>query len=187
MDLRSYHKKEITLGVGKANLYSLSFLIPTLIVFLIPFLLIWHDSLNVEDFQGLIKGKLFLFLGLLIAGIFLHEAIHGLTWAIFCKNGFKSIKFGVIWKAITPYCHCKEVLPIWHYRLGTIMPGLILGFIPALIGIISGSVLALIFGIVFTVAAGGDFIFIWLLRKEASNRYVEDHPDKIGCILYSPK
>lgn len=187
MDLGSYNKKEITLGVGKANLYSLSFLIPILIVFLIPFLLVWHASLGVDDYLSLIKEKLFFVFGLLIAGIFLHEAIHGLTWAIFCKNGFKSIKFGIIWKAITPYCHCKEVLPIWHYRLGTIMPGFILGFIPALIGIISGSIFALLFGIVFSVAAGGDFIFIWLLRKEAANRYVEDHPDKIGCILYSPK
>ena len=187
MDLKTYNKKEITLGTGRANLYSLVFLIPALIVFYLPFLLIWHETVSLESYREIVSDNGFLFFGLLLSGIFLHELIHGLTWAIFSKKGFKSIQYGIIWKAITPFCHCKEALKINHYRLGTIMPGIVLGFFPALAGIITGNAMILILGIVFTVAAGGDFLFIWFLRKEPADCFIEDHPDKIGCFVYSPK
>jgi hypothetical protein len=35
-------------------------------------------------------------------GIILHELIHGITWAKYTKDGFKSIRFGVLWKFLTP-------------------------------------------------------------------------------------
>lgn len=187
MDLETYQKKEVTLPTGKANLYSMLFIIPVLVIFYLPFLLVWHESVTLESYHQIIREKGFLFFGLLILGVLLHELIHGITWAIYCKKGFKSIQYGIIWKALTPYCHCREVLAINEYRLGTIMPGIVLGFIPALAGILTGNNMSLILGIIFTVAAGGDFIFIWLLKKEPKDSYVLDHPDKVGCIVYSPK
>jgi hypothetical protein len=31
----------------------------------------------------------------------MHELIHGITWAKYTKDGFKSIRFGVLWKFLT--------------------------------------------------------------------------------------
>ena len=40
-----------------------------------------------------------------------------------------------------------------------------------------------VFGFFFTFAAGGDFLILWLLRKEKDTYMVQDHPKKIGCII----
>jgi len=121
---------------------------------------------------------------LLIAGTILHELIHGITWSRYTDRGFKSIKFGILWKMLTPYCHCQEPLTVRQYIAGAIMPALILGIMPALASILTGSLGLLVFGIFFTMAAGGDFMIINLLRKENKNNLVEDHPSEAGCFIY---
>ena len=179
-------KREITIGTGKANIYALFLVVPSLIVFYIPFRLIWKSSFP-EITKSTVPDDMVTIIGVLVIGIVLHELIHGMTWAYFCKKGFKSIKFGIVWKALTPYCHCKEILKMKHYKAGAFMPGIILGLIPSIIGIISGNLGILYFGLIFTFAAGGDFIIVWMLRKEAYDSQVQDHPEKIGCIIYDIK
>jgi hypothetical protein len=125
-------------------------------------------------------------LGILILGIIAHELIHGFFWAMYAKNGFKSIKFGILLKMLTPYCHCKEALKIKHYIIGAIMPAIILGIIPSIIAICTGKIGLLIFGIFFTMAASGDFLVIKLLLKENKENWVQDHPSEAGCYIYEP-
>jgi catechol 2,3-dioxygenase-like lactoylglutathione lyase family enzyme len=36
----------------------------------------------------------------------------------------------------------------------------------------------------FTMAAGGDFLIINLIRKEKSSALVQDHPTEAGCYIY---
>jgi flagellar basal body-associated protein FliL len=67
------------------------------------------------------------------------------------------------------------------------MPGLLTGVLPAFAGIFTGNMMILILGMLFTLAAGGDFISLWMLRKAPENSYAEDHPDKNGCYLYLSK
>ncbi|MEK9603615.1 MAG: DUF3267 domain-containing protein, partial [Flavobacteriaceae bacterium] len=128
-------------------------------------------------------GFLLIF-GILILGIVLHELIHGITWAKFSKEGFKSIKFGVLWKMLTPYCHCKEALNVRQYIIGAITPAIIMGIVPSIIAIMIGNFELLIFGMFFTMAAGGDFLIINLIRKENSSDLVQDHPSEVGCYIY---
>jgi hypothetical protein len=123
-------------------------------------------------------------IGILILGIIVHELIHGITWAKFADNGFKSIKFGVLWKMLTPYCHCKEPLTVRQYTIGAIAPAIILGFLPAIIAILTGNLGLLIFGIFFTMAAGGDFLIVNMISKENKDDLVQDHPSEAGCYIY---
>jgi len=125
-----------------------------------------------------------LFLLLLTLGIILHELIHGLTWARYTEKGFKSMKFGVLWTMLTPYCHCKEPLRVRQYLVGAIMPAIFLGLIPAVISILIGNLGILVFGIFFTMVAAGDFLIINLLRKEKMDNLVQDHPSEAGCFIY---
>ena len=67
------------------------------------------------------------------------------------------------------------------------MPGIILGIIPSIIAIVTGSLGLFIFGLFFTLAAGGDFMIVNLLRNEPKNNLVQDHPSKIGCYIFRPK
>jgi hypothetical protein len=182
-----YHKKEIVISAGRMSLYSLALLIPVLLLFYLPFYLIWDQKIDLNSFRVMIHKEGYLFFGLLVLGIFLHELIHGITWARYCKNGFRSIRFGFSLKSFSPYCHCKEILKVRYYRTGILMPGLLTGVLPAFAGIFTGNMMILILGMLFTLAAGGDFISLWMLRKAPENSYAEDHPDKNGCYLYLSK
>lgn len=185
MTLENYSKREVTLGIVKANLFAFLFVIPAIALFGAPYFLRWEDALNKVALSEAMPDTLATTLMILLAGIVAHELIHGITWAQFCKKGYKSIKFGVLWKSLTPYCHCMEPLKVGHYRIGAVMPAVVLGFVPSILATITGSLGLLIFGVFFTLAAGGDFMILWLLRKEDSDSLIQDHPSKIGCYLFT--
>ncbi len=188
-ELENYKKEKLTIDLAWANVFGILILIPIGLIFGLPFYFIWKPQTDIKQYldsagsQGAGLGFLLIF-GILILGIVLHELIHGITWAKFAKEGFKSIKFGVLWKMLTPYCHCKEALTVKQYIIGAITPAIILGIIPAIIAIMIGNLGLLIFGMFFTMAAGGDFLIINLIRKESSSDLVQDHPSEAGCFIY---
>ena len=167
---------EYTMSSGKVNLLAILILIPIVLILILPFWLIW-------DYKTLAEGhKSFMnyFLPILIIGIIVHELLHGISWGYFTPKGWKAIKFGFKWKYLMPYCHCKEPLKVKHYRIGAAMPLIILGILPSLIAIVTGSGFLLSFGVFFTFAAGGDVVVLYMLRKFDKDDYISDHPEKIG-------
>ena len=184
---KDYQKEKLTINLYWANIFSFLILVPIALIFGLPYYLLWID--DIDAFFSLWKDKisdmpLLNFFLVAIFGVIIHELIHGVTWSRYTNNGFKAIKFGILWKMLTPYCHCKEPLRVKHYVMGAIAPAIILGFIPSVISIIIGSFGLLIFGLLFTVVAAGDFLIINLLRKENKDDFVEDHPSEAGCYIY---
>jgi len=173
------HIEEYTMGIGKANLFAFFLIIPITAVFLIPYLLIW-DFNDVEIGRRQLMNFFFL---VLVVGIVVHELLHGVGWALYAKKGFQSIRFGVNWKFLTPYCHCKEPLRVKHYVVGGALPLVVMGIIPSLTAIIIGNGFLLCFGIFFSWAAGGDIISLFMLRKINRETFVYDHPDKLGFYI----
>ena len=185
-EFENLKREKLTIDIVWANIFGLILLVPIVLIYGIPFFIIWKNEMNFRDiFKDIFENHI-LFKGILvlIIGIIAHELIHGIFWAAFAKKGFKSIKFGVLWKMITPYCHCKEPLKVKHYILGGIAPAIFMGVIPAITAMFTGSIWLLIFGMFFTLAACGDFLIINLLRKEKPDDYVEDHPSEAGCFIY---
>jgi len=184
---KDYQKEKLTINLVWANIFSLLLIVPIAFILGLPYYLLWIDDIDAifSLFKNLINS-----IGLLgivlfpLFGIIIHELIHGVIWSIYADSGFKSIKFGVLWKMLTPYCHCKEPLRVKHYVMGAIAPAIILGFIPSVVAIIIGNFGLLIFGLGFTVVAAGDFLIINLLRKENKDDFVEDHPSEAGCYIY---
>jgi hypothetical protein len=170
---------EFTLGFGKVNVISFLMLPPIVFVLLTPFILIW--GADIPGWGEVIFSMNFLLI--LIAGLFIHELLHGIGWAVYAKNGFRSIKFGFIWRYITPYCHCQEPLKVKHYKVGCALPFLLLGLLPSIAAIFTGNAAVLWFGIIFTLAAGGDLITLYLLRNLDNDQRVSDHPDKMGFYI----
>lgn len=180
INIEAEHKRieEYTMGMGKVNLISIGMAIPITAIILLPFILIWDYETFETGREVFMEYFLLLFLG----GIIIHELLHGITWGYFASQGFESIKFGVQWKFLTPYCHCKEPLKVKHYMIGGAMPLILMGIIPSLIGLILGHGGVLSFGIFFTWAAGGDIIALYMLSKLNSDVYVSDHPEKMGFM-----
>lgn len=190
MNTETYKREELTINMLQAQLSVLIYFVPSIILFGLPYYFIWGDRLTMQSYRNMFVGLSSwtpaLIFGIIVLGVILHEFIHGVTWAKFAKNGLKSIKYGVLWQFLTPYCHCEEPLLVKHYIIGAFMPGLVLGFFPSFIALITGSLSLILLGLFFIITASGDFMIINILRKESMDSLVQDHPKKIGCYIYKP-
>lgn len=184
MERQGYRKIDLTIGVVKANLLALIVMLPfavlsgAVVLSRVSFLSM-AESMSPFDFL------LYLLVMLLLTAV--HEGIHALTWAMFGKDYWKSIRFGVIWKALTPYCTCLRPAKRGQYILGAAMPTLVLGIgltaVAARMGIFWVFILALamIFG------GGGDFAIILkmlLHRQRGKEAVYYDHPYECGVVVF---
>ena len=177
-------KNDLSFYMAEAFLYSLFFIIPLGVLMVSIYSIIWGaPHVFIENtIVFILKLILVVFLGLV-----LHELIHGLSWVYFSKKTFDTIKFGFQWKTLTPYAHSTEPLEVSAYRVGVMMPGLLMGVFPYLLGIITGNVWIIFFGLFFTLSASGDALVLWSIRKVKSGQLVEDHPTRCGCYVIEPK
>lgn len=185
-------ERKMTINLAWANIFSFVLLAAVAIVAFGAFYLLWGidgftPDVDPEDKEAygeaMSMGSLKFFLYIVIS-IVVHEGIHGLTWGYYAKSKWKSISFGVIWKMLTPYCHCNEPLLLKNYIVGALMPLMILGILPSLLSLCLGSAFWLAFGVIGIASASGDILVAWKLRKEPRNCQVLDHPSEAGCIIY---
>ncbi|MBP5561221.1 MAG: DUF3267 domain-containing protein [Muribaculaceae bacterium] len=177
-------KRKVTIDIVKANVFAVIIMVAAAVVLLVPFFMIWGFR-QPEDIFGGIWGVVMVPVALFV-GIAVHELIHGITWACFTKSGWRSIHFGVMWKLLTPYCHCSEPQPIPAYMWGALMPCIVLGIIPSIVSLCIGSLLLAVWGIFFISAAAGDIWIAWLLTKEKRDSTVLDHPSEAGFYIIEP-
>lgn len=182
-----YIVEERLINLYKANVIGVLFMAIFIVLYGLPFYVIWgfQDEFAImkEHFYDKESNSWWLYGVAIFVGIIAHEAVHGIVFAFFAKKGFKSIKFGVVWKMLTPYAHCKEPLKVRAYILGVLMPFLIVGLLPAFYAIISGSLPMLFFSIFFSGAAVGDFMIFNLIYKEDRDNLILDHPTEGGCYV----
>jgi Putative zincin peptidase len=176
------HKRDYSISMLRANLLALLIGLPVAIAQLGLFVFL-HGELRVSI---TLPGAL-LFLAVMLASIVAHELIHGLTWQLAGGSAAARIIYGVQWKMLTPYAHLEGPLAVSIYRLGGLMPGLVLGLIPYALSLIIGNGTLLLFGVIHTFAAGGDWLVLWLLRGVGSGALVEDHPSRAGCYVLEPE
>ena len=174
--------RKVSIDIVKANYFAIMIMVVSALVLLVPFFIIWGIRKPFgEMFHGALSILVF-FIGMVI-GVVVHELIHGITWAIFAKRGWRSISFGVMWKLLTPYCHCDEPLSKVGYMAGGLMPCIILGIIPSVVALFTGHLVVLLWGIFFIAGAAGDIWMIWLLSKEKAGCMVLDHPSEAGFYI----
>jgi hypothetical protein len=59
----------------------------------------------------------------------------------------------------------------------------VLGLGPLAIGLSTGTWLATFYGFLMLVAAAGDFLILWILVGVPAGAWVQDHPQKVGCLV----
>lgn len=158
-------------------------LILSSIAILLPFIY-WNSTFQeFTAWKNLVKRNIIPLTIFIIAGMIIHELVHGIAWAIFCKNGFRSISFGIDWKDFSPYCHCSEPLRLWQFYIGCAMPGIITGIIPAIIALLSGYALMALLSVFFIMAATADWLTCIKLHPYPKSAWVKDCDDLIGCEI----
>ena len=167
----------------RGNLLSLPILAGLAALVIIPHWIIWGVN-PVSVALG--EANTWIFLLVLVAGIVIHEAIHGFGWAIAGGLRASDVKFGVLWGTLTPYAHPRVPIPARVYRIGASMPGLLMGLLPALTGIATGIAVLSFWGAVFLSVAGGDLLVLIKLGTVPGDVLVQDHPTRFGCQIVDP-
>ena len=176
--------QDLSISLARANVYTLSVSLPLVGLMLLTYLEL--SPVAAVPLAVRLPSTL-LFLAVLVAGILVHEAIHGLAWAYFGRLPLQRIRFGFQAATLTPYAHALDPMPARAYRIGAVLPALLLGGLPFLVGTIVGSLSLALYGMIFVFAAGGDLLVLWLIRNVDARALVQDHPSRAGCIVLPPR
>jgi hypothetical protein len=116
-----------------------------------------------------------------------HELLHAIGLSLFARVSWSSIKFGFMWRALMPYCHCTVPIQVAAYRRMALLPLWITGggSLAALLAFPTDG-LAILAGVAIA-ACVGDVWMVVKLRSFADDLLVQDSPSEIGCDVFSPK
>ncbi len=171
---------EATVSMFWANVMAFLMLPLAFVLLWLPYRWLWEEWPFVPFFELTLSGALVLILVFLLSTI-VHELLHavGFRWA----GGvpFDRIKFGFSWLGLAPFAHCRDPLRAAAYRHAVLLPGLMLGVLPGLLGVALQRPLLVMWATLMLLAAGGDTAVLWAARKVPGNALVLDHPDKVGC------
>jgi hypothetical protein len=179
LESQGYHAEKCTISILKANIMAFVTAGPVAALCCVVFFLAKQSG----EVKFSILGSLLLY-AIMVASVFVHEFLHGLTWNFYCKNGWKSIHLGVMWKKLTPYCCCMESLSVRQYILGGLMPFLVLGLGMFVVSLITNSIFWLVLSVFNIIAAGGDTTIALMLLKH-KNAFIIDHPTECGFWAFS--
>jgi hypothetical protein len=154
-------------------------LAPIALLSLGPHLALW--GLPAAPFPST-PGSILLFCAAFVLGVIFHEALHGLghVWG---EATWSDVKFGMHWKALTPFAQCTVPARARSYRIALGLPGLVLGVAPLGLGVATGAWLLTFYGFLMLVAAAGDVLILWILRGVPAQAWVQDHPQQVGCLV----
>ena len=177
---QGYTRHDLTIGMGKASWIAIFLLIPLFIAGYGLYYLV-HHKIEMTGFNG----AAFLIVFLLLTVV--HELIHGISWSIFTPNHFKDIAFGIMMPYLSPYCTCMAPLTKPRHIFGTVMPLILLGIIPTVIGIAAGIPMALLMGLLMIDIATGDILIIRKIlayKTSAADVVYMDHPTDAGGVIF---
>lgn len=182
MQDQGYSRHNLIIGITAANTLGILLTVP--FVAILAWIYLTVNPFNSITFSA--AGPALL-LPVFFVLIVLHELVHGITWSCFTQNRMKDIKFGVMWKYLTPYCKCRKPLKKGQYITGALMPAIVLGILPAIASIIAGSLFVFALAELMIMSGGGDFLIVAkTLRYRAQSRdtLFRDHPYEAGLVMF---
>jgi hypothetical protein len=126
---------------------------------------------------------------LLVAFVLLmpvHEGLHAVGLLLFGRVQRQEIRFGVMWHALMPYCHCTVPIPLHAYRRMALLPLWVTGSFSTAALLLYPADAFGIFAGVAVAACVGDVWMIARLRSFSDSLLVQDSPSAIGCDILAP-
>jgi len=123
------------------------------------------------------------FAAILVASAVIHELLHAIGWTVAGRKPWRTIRFGFHWFSLSPYAHLTVPMAAGPYRVGVVLPGVVLGLIPAIVALVTGNGVWLAYGLTMILAAGADLVVLVLLLRVPGDRLVQDHPRRVGVVV----
>lgn len=167
---------DATISFVWANVVAFFVIPAAAIAFLLPYWLLGGQFAVSRNLPSLL-----ILLLAFVGGILIHELLHGVGFVLVGKVPVTAVSFGFSWKGLAPYAHCAAPMRASAYRFAVLLPGLVLGILPGILGVILQSLGLVLWGILMTSAAGGDLAALLAIRQVPGSAWVRDHPSKVGC------
>lgn len=180
---QGYRRTDLTIGIVKVNIFTLLAGLPIFAIGVVLFLL--KNPARKMTLGSPWSGVLFLVCMLVL--IVVHEGLHGIAWGLFAEHHRQDIEFGFMKEYLTPYCTCLVPLTKGSYVFGALMPLLVLGVIPTILAVFTGSFFLLVVGLTMVLGAGGDIMIVLRIlrhRSTASEALYYDHPTQAGVVVF---
>ncbi len=113
-----------------------------------------------------------------------NEVVRAIMYALFAKNGFKSVHVGVVRNPFTIFATCKEKIYVYQYRIINIVSILIVTLIPIFLGVIFNSIIPVLFAWLASTLSTFSIMLLWQMRKEYKYDEVLVYPTGNGYCLY---
>jgi hypothetical protein len=172
-----------TVSFEHANVAGLALFLVAVVVVIGAFVAIWglpsHDAV-----RELLRNSWLLALApvpVIVVSTAVHEGLHALGFRLFGGVPWRSIRFGIHWRLLTPYAGTAAPMPARGYRWAAALPGLALGLAPTVAGLAMGSGWLTSYGAFMLGAAGGDAIALWAMRHVPPGARVRDAVGRVGC------
>jgi hypothetical protein len=170
---------DATISMRAANLIAIALLPLFVAVLVLPFWGLWGAAALGADFRSV--ARLHILIPLFALLVVAHELLHAAGFLYFARVRREDIRFGMNWRALSPYAHCKAAVRARAYKGAVLLPGLLLGVLPNLIGLATGNGWLLLWGFFMAIAAAGDLAILWAIRRVPGDAIVRDHPSRAGC------
>lgn len=183
--IEGYEPEQKTIKMLAANLWAVPLMVVVLVVGWVAMKGLYpSSSFGTEEPMRMAMGCLW-FMLLLLLGIVVHELVHGITWLLLLHKDFSHLTFGLM--AGGAYCHIDVPMVKRQYVIGASMPLLLVGVVPWVSGIVTGSLLWMLVGGIFIGAATGDLMIVKAIHNEPADTLIYDHPTLPGCYVYHRK
>lgn len=130
------------------------------------------------------SGAFFIAIGLAVIA---HEVLHAIGFRYFGGAPWKEIRMGIQWRTVTPFARALVPVSARAYRWTAALPGLALGALPMVAGVLVDMPFASGFGVLMLAGAGGDAAIIWAMRRTPDDALVLDCPHALGCLVVPGK
>jgi hypothetical protein len=169
--------RDVSVPLSKIAAKALIPAILLTIVPLIPHVLIWGFQANFNLRDYLLGFAAFVVL------IVAHEAVHAIGWMSFAGVSPNNIRFGIAWKTLSPYAHSTVPMPAGGYRIGVILPLIVTGILPVVIGTATNTGWLTVAGAILVSGAVGDLFVLRVIKDIPASARVIDHPQNAGCYV----
>jgi hypothetical protein len=180
VDSKTDSPTRCTVGHVQAHLIALGLLAVALAVAVGSHSAIWGRPAEAIPDVIFESGAFFLAIGLAVIA---HEALHAVGFRYFGGAPWKAIRMGVQWRTVTPFARALVPVTARAYRWTAALPGLALGALPMVAGVLLDVPFASGFGVLMLAGAGGDAAIIWAMRRAPDDALVLDCPHALGCLV----
>ena len=141
----------------------------------------FHQRSITSNLEAIVFGG-FVFVAIILGFYLVHEMLQGIIWSRYTGVRISLTRV----KSMGRICYCEKPIKLRNYIFGLLLPTIILGLIPTIMGIAVGNLMIACFGLLMLAILGESFCILFLLRNTKSTDFIKPIDSKIGFTIYSP-